>query len=170
MAGFYPELPRYPMKGLLVEGREREVVVDLELDGPLNDPLYLRNAERFPPGQVDCLLVVRPARPLFELLGHHAHCGTGPGPMRRPVGRLPWLDSTSSGYPRRVDPFDINSLFPQLVLALGAALAGGNGLALWHDRQGKRPEGLGELRVGRARWLIAVGVVMMVWGLATVLG
>ena len=66
-----------------------------------------------------------------------------------------------------MDLFDINSLFPQLVLALGAALVGGNGLALWHEHRGKRPEGLGELRVGRARWLIVVGLVMMAWGVAT---
>jgi hypothetical protein len=68
-----------------------------------------------------------------------------------------------------VDLFDINSLFPQLVLALGAALVGGNGLALWHDRRGKRPEGLGELRVGRARWLVVVGLIMAGWGLATLI-
>lgn len=69
-----------------------------------------------------------------------------------------------------MDLFDINSLFPQLVAALGAALVGGNGLALWHNRQGKLPEGRGQLRVGRARWLVAVGLVMAVWGLATLLG
>ena len=69
-----------------------------------------------------------------------------------------------------MDLFDINALFPQLILALGAALVGGNGLALWHHRQGRRPEGLGELRVGRARWLIVVGLIMAGWGLATLLG
>lgn len=68
-----------------------------------------------------------------------------------------------------MDPFDIQALFPQLVLALGAALVGGNGLALWHHRKGRRPEGLGELRVGRARWLVVVGVVMIVWGTATLI-
>lgn len=72
-------------------------------------------------------------------------------------------------YPPAVDLFDINSLFPQLVLALGAALVGGNGMALWHDRRGKRPEGLGELRVGRARWLVVVGLIMAGWALATLL-
>jgi len=70
-------------------------------------------------------------------------------------------------YARGVDLFDINALFPQLVLALGAALVGGNGLALWHERRGRRPEGLGPLRVGRARWLLVVGVLMAGWGLAT---
>ncbi len=66
-----------------------------------------------------------------------------------------------------MDLLDINALFPELVLALGAALVGGNGMALWHYHRGKRPEGLGELRLGRARWLIVVGVVMVAWGLAT---
>lgn len=69
-----------------------------------------------------------------------------------------------------MDLFDIDALFPQLVLALGAALVGGNGLALWHHRQGRRPEGLGELRVGRAWWLVTVGLLMVVWGAATVFG
>jgi len=68
-----------------------------------------------------------------------------------------------------VDLFDINALFPQLVLALGAALVGGNGLALWHHRRGKRPEDLGELRLGRARWLVVVGLIMAGWGLATLI-
>jgi hypothetical protein len=68
-----------------------------------------------------------------------------------------------------VDLFDIDTLFPQLILALGAALVGGNGLALWHHRQGRRPADLGELRVGRARWLVVVGLLMSAWALATLL-
>jgi len=68
-----------------------------------------------------------------------------------------------------MDLFDINTLFPQLILALGAALVGGNGLALWHHHRGRRPAGLGELRVGRARWLVVVGFVMSGWALATLL-
>ena len=68
-----------------------------------------------------------------------------------------------------MDLFDIESLFPQLVLALGAALAGGNGLAIWHERRGKRPDDLGELRRGRAWFLLVVGVLMAVWGLGTLI-
>ncbi len=73
----------------------------------------------------------------------------------------------TGGYARTVDLFDINARFPQLVLALGAALVGGNGLALWHNRAGRRPEGMGPLRIGRARWLVIVGLMMAGWGLAT---
>ncbi len=73
----------------------------------------------------------------------------------------------TGSYARTVDLFDINALFPQLVLALGAALVGGNGLALWHNRTGRRPEGTGPFRMGRAWWLVIVGLMMTGWGLAT---
>ncbi|MEE8490669.1 MAG: hypothetical protein V3S60_03430 [Acidimicrobiia bacterium] len=68
-----------------------------------------------------------------------------------------------------MDLFDIQALFPELVLALGAALVGGNGLALWQERRGNRPAGAPQLRAGRARFLMAVGLVMAVWGLATLI-
>lgn len=68
-----------------------------------------------------------------------------------------------------MDVFDIQGLFPQLVLALGAALVGGNGLALWHERRGKRPAQAPPLRRGRAWFLMMVGLVMAVWGLGTLI-
>ena len=68
------------------------------------------------------------------------------------------------------DLFDVQSLFPQLVLAIGAALAGGNGYALYQARRGHRPRGEhGELRAGRAWFLLVAGVVMALWGLASLL-
>ncbi len=66
-----------------------------------------------------------------------------------------------------MDVFDIQALFPEVVLALGAALVGGNGLALWHERRGNRPTEAPPLRKGRARFLLAVGLIMAAWGLAT---
>lgn len=67
-----------------------------------------------------------------------------------------------------MDVFDIEALFPQLILAIGAALVFGNAFALWQHHQGKRPERAeGELRTGRAWFLMAVGLVMAAWGLAT---
>jgi hypothetical protein len=68
-----------------------------------------------------------------------------------------------------MDVFDIQALFPELVLALGAALVGGNGLALWQEHRGSRPAGAPQLRAGRARFLLAVGLVMAVWGSATLI-
>ena len=68
------------------------------------------------------------------------------------------------------DILDINSLFAQGVLALGAALVAGNGWALYQARRGRVPEGAsGEIRTARAWWLVAVGVVMAIWGLASLL-
>ena len=68
------------------------------------------------------------------------------------------------------DLFDIQTLFPQLILAIGAALAGGNGFALYQAKRGRRPEGEhGEIRTGRAWFLLVVGLLMAVWGLSSLL-
>lgn len=69
-----------------------------------------------------------------------------------------------------MDLFDLDTLLAQLVLALGAALLVGNAFALIMERRGKRPEGAaGELRKSRAWFLLAVGLVIGVWGLASLL-
>ena len=68
-----------------------------------------------------------------------------------------------------MDIFNIEALFPELVLALGAALVGGNGLALWHERRGNRSAAAPPLRTGRAWFLLAAGLVMATWGLATLI-
>ena len=66
------------------------------------------------------------------------------------------------------DFFDLNSLLAQLVLALGAALIAGNGYALVMSRRGVRPKNTrGDLRKGRAWFLLAVGIVIGVWALAS---
>jgi hypothetical protein len=71
-------------------------------------------------------------------------------------------------YRRGVDIFDFDSLFEQLVLALGAALVLGNGYAIYQHRRGRKPKGaIGEFRAARAWWLLAVGVVIGGWGLAS---
>lgn len=69
-----------------------------------------------------------------------------------------------------MDLFDLDGLLAQLVLALGAALVAGNGYALIMARRGVKPKNAdGELRRGRAWFLLAIGIVMTLWGLATVL-
>jgi hypothetical protein len=69
-----------------------------------------------------------------------------------------------------MDIFDVDSLFAQLALALGAALVVGNGYALVMARRGVRPANAeGDLRRGRAWFLLAVGVVIAVWAAATML-
>lgn len=66
--------------------------------------------------------------------------------------------------------FDFDNLIPELVLGLGLALLVGNGLAWWRHRQGKTPAGVENprFRPGRVLFLVAVGVVLTVWGAVTV--
>lgn len=69
-----------------------------------------------------------------------------------------------------MDIFDIDSLFAQLVLALGAALVVGNGYAILMARRGVKPRNVeGEFRPGRAWFLLAVGAVIGIWGAASLL-
>jgi len=68
------------------------------------------------------------------------------------------------------DIFDFESLFPQLVLALGLALLVGNGLAWWRHRRGESPRGVenAQFRPGRVVFLSVVGILLTIWGAATV--
>lgn len=70
-----------------------------------------------------------------------------------------------------MDIFNLNELLAQLILALGAALVLGNGYALIQARRGNTPKGMeeGEIHTGRAWWLIAVGLVITVWGLGSLI-
>lgn len=62
----------------------------------------------------------------------------------------------------------LDTLLAQLITALGLALVAGNGLAIVNDRRGRRPKNLeGEFRPGRARFLLSVGVLISVWGIAS---
>ncbi len=69
-----------------------------------------------------------------------------------------------------MDIFVVNELVVQLILAVGAALLLGNAYALIQDRRGVRPKNMeGELRRGRAWWLIAIGTILTVWAAASLL-
>jgi len=67
------------------------------------------------------------------------------------------------------DIFGLESLFPEAVLAIGLAMVIGNGLAIFKNRRGEHPRGVeGEFRPGRAWFLGTIGVLLTVWGAASV--
>ena len=69
------------------------------------------------------------------------------------------------------DILGLDAIFAEMVLGLGLALIVGNGLAWWKHRKGERPEGVeGAYRPGRVHFLIAVGILMAIWGLASIFG
>lgn len=67
------------------------------------------------------------------------------------------------------DLFDFENLLPEMVLALGSALLIGNGLAWLKNRRGQTPKDVeeAEFRKGRVVFLMIVGVLLTVWGAAT---
>ncbi len=69
------------------------------------------------------------------------------------------------------DILGLDAIFAELVLGLGLALIIGNGLAWRKQRRGERPPGAeGEFRTGRVMFLLAIGVLMTVWGAVSVFG
>ncbi|HKX74873.1 MAG TPA: hypothetical protein VJR05_05730 [Acidimicrobiia bacterium] len=68
-----------------------------------------------------------------------------------------------------VDILGLDSLFAELVTGLGLALLIGNGFAWWKHRRGERPSGVeGEFRPGRVGFLLVVGVILSLWGVASI--
>ena len=69
-----------------------------------------------------------------------------------------------------IEILGLDSLFAELILVLGLALLLGNGFAIWKHRRGEAPEGsdVAAFRSGRVAFLMAVGLVMTVWGAVSV--
>jgi hypothetical protein len=60
---------------------------------------------------------------------------------------------------------NLSLLIKQIALALGLAMVIGNGYASIHPNRGRAPKGeSGEFRAGRAYWLLAVGLLIAIWG------
>ena len=67
------------------------------------------------------------------------------------------------------DIIGFDQIFPELILGVGLALLIGNGLAMIKNRRGEQPAGVeGDFRPGRAWFLMAVGILMAVWGASTI--
>ena len=68
------------------------------------------------------------------------------------------------------DILGIDTLFAELVTGLGLALLVGNLLAWRKHRKGERPRGVeGDFRQGRVLFLLVIGLLMTVWGVASML-
>lgn len=69
-----------------------------------------------------------------------------------------------------IDILGLDSLLVNLILAVGAAMVLGNGYAIYMHRRGRAPaRAQGEFRAGRAYWLLGVGALILLWGLASLL-
>ena len=66
-------------------------------------------------------------------------------------------------------PFLGENLLPLLVLALGAALVVGNGLALVRPPTQAKPGELQRAPVGRSLTMLAIGLVAAVWALGSLI-
>lgn len=67
-----------------------------------------------------------------------------------------------------VDLLGLDTLLAQMILAVGAAMVLGNGFAIYQNKRGRTPEkAQGEFRAGRAWWLLGVGALITVWGVAS---
>jgi len=68
------------------------------------------------------------------------------------------------------DILGLNNLVAQVLLVLGGALVAGNGYALLMDKRGKQPKDVeGQLRKPRTWFLVAVGLVLACWALASMI-
>jgi hypothetical protein len=64
----------------------------------------------------------------------------------------------------------LDALLAWFILAVGGSMVLGNGFALLQARRGRAPkDAQGELRRGRVWWLLAVGTLISVWGIASLL-
>ncbi len=62
----------------------------------------------------------------------------------------------------------LDDLLAQMILAVGAAMVLGNTFAIIQHARGRHPAGsTGEFRAGRAWWLLAVGALITLWGIAS---
>lgn len=68
-----------------------------------------------------------------------------------------------------VDVLGLDTLIAQMILAVGAAMVLGNGYAIYQSRMGRKPaKAQGEFRPSRAWWLLSVGGLISLWGIASI--
>lgn len=69
-----------------------------------------------------------------------------------------------------VELLGLDSLLAWFILAIGGAMVAGNGFALIQHRRGLTPKGAeGDIRIGRVWWLFGIGLVIVIWAIASLL-
>ncbi len=62
----------------------------------------------------------------------------------------------------------LDDLLAQMILAVGAAMVLGNGFAIFQHSRGRHPKGeSGKFRAARAWWFVVVGLLITLWGFAS---
>lgn len=61
----------------------------------------------------------------------------------------------------------LDDLLAQMILAVGAAMVIGNGFAIYQHARGKDEDKASEFRGGRAWWFVAVGLLITIWGIGS---
>ena len=68
------------------------------------------------------------------------------------------------------DILGLDTLVAEMIIGVGLALLVGNTLAWRKHRQGEIPKGVeGSYRPGRVRFLLVVGLLMTIWGVASLI-
>ena len=69
-----------------------------------------------------------------------------------------------------MDILGIDSLFAELTVGLGLAMAGGNAWAIIQNARGRGPDGAASTyRAGRAWFFVAAGTIMTIWGILSLI-
>lgn len=72
-----------------------------------------------------------------------------------------------------VDVLGLDSLFAEMILAVGLALVLGNAYAYYQHRRGERPEDVDDsasFNTGRVLFLSMIGILMTAWGGVSIFG
>tara|TARA_B100001123_G_scaffold417609_1_gene520560 strand:+ start:331 stop:552 length:222 start_codon:yes stop_codon:yes gene_type:complete len=66
------------------------------------------------------------------------------------------------------DVLGLDTLLAQMILAIGAAMVFGNGFAVFQHKKGRGPDRAKEdFHPARAWWLLSVGLMISIWGIAS---
>jgi len=72
-----------------------------------------------------------------------------------------------------IEALGLDSLFAEMIFAIGLAVVAGNGYAYYQHRRGERPDDADEdarFNTGRVVFLSTIGSLMAIWGGISIFG